>query len=159
MLCPLTANFPIRLPIDNPLLLLCGNFPSVPAVLLLLAGKAAGDGNPDKTALSLGFVDTVKPDNLTTASSDHRGLAPLRRLYRIHIEAASVAATAVISDKAEVLNPGSESGCYVDLSHHNAGRADREGELGGHIGTDGPSLSAMNPLGNVLHDAHAAPPC
>ncbi|MGN5136594.1 hypothetical protein ACTG2E_23020 [Aeromonas veronii] len=127
-------------------------------MFFLLAGKAAGDTNSDKTALGLCVGDAVEPDYQIPASSYHWGLAPLRWLHHVNIEAASVAATAVIPDQTEVLNPGSEAGLSVDLPHNNAGLADSEGELGCHLGTDGPAFSAVNPLCYVLHDAHAAPP-
>nr|DAM16620.1 MAG TPA: hypothetical protein [Caudoviricetes sp.] len=143
-------------PHSNPLVLLflCCNFPAVPAVLFLLAGKAAGDTDPDKTALGLRISDAVEPDDLIPIDADHRGLAPLRRFDCVNEEAAGMAPATVIPNHAEVFNPGGEAGLSVDLAHHDAGLTDSEGELGGYLGTDGAVGSCMNPFGNVLYDAH-----
>ncbi|MNR27400.1 hypothetical protein D3C85_1446730 [compost metagenome] len=64
--------------------------------------------------------------------------------------------SAVLSDHAKVLNPGGEAGLPVYLTHHDAGLADREGEGRCHLCADGAIGSGMNPLGNLLNDAHAA---
>ncbi|MFQ1753523.1 hypothetical protein ACK4A1_01520 [Aeromonas veronii] len=67
-------------------------------MFLLLAGKAASDANPNKAALVLGVGDAIEPDHLIPASANDWGLAPLRRFHCIHIEAAGMSATAVISN-------------------------------------------------------------
>ncbi|MFQ2027278.1 hypothetical protein ACK333_00065 [Aeromonas veronii] len=67
-------------------------------MFLLLAGKAAGDANSDKSALGLCVGDAVEPDHQIPASAYHWGLAPLRRFDCVNVEAAGMTTLTVISN-------------------------------------------------------------
>ncbi|MNG80614.1 hypothetical protein D3C79_392490 [compost metagenome] len=119
--------------------------------------QASGDADPHKPACAFRLDNAVELHNLLFfVDADHWRLVPLRILYLVHVEAAGVPPSAVLPDHAKVLNPGREAGLPVYLTHHDAGLADREGEGRCHLCADGAIGSGMNPLGNLLNDAHAA---